>query len=47
MKEKPNTRRKFLKSAAVGSLAVMAMPTLIPSRAFGANDRVRVSRHWF
>ena len=43
MKDKPNARRKFLKSAALGSLAVMAMPTIIPHRAFGANDRIRVA----
>ena len=37
------TRRKFLQKATTGSLAVLAMPTIIPASAFGANDRIRVA----
>ncbi|WP_259015841.1 Gfo/Idh/MocA family protein [Emticicia fluvialis] len=37
------TRRDMLKTAVPGSLAVMSIPTLIPSTAFGANDRLRVA----
>jgi len=37
------SRRKFIKTAATGSLAVLAMPTIIPASAFGANDRVQVA----
>ncbi len=36
------TRRDVLKTALPGSLAMMAIPTIIPSTAFGANDRLRV-----
>jgi len=43
MKTSNNSRRDFLKTAATGSLAAIALPTLIPSRAFGANDRLRVA----
>ncbi len=42
MKNTPYTRRKFIQTAAVRT-AVLGMPTLIPSRAFGANDRMRVA----
>lgn len=34
-----NTRRSFMKQAAVGTAAMLVYP---PSRVFGANDRVRV-----
>lgn len=37
------TRRDMLKTALPGSLAVMSIPTIIPSTAFGANDRLRVA----
>lgn len=37
------TRRDVLKTALPGSLAVMSIPTIIPSTAFGANDRLRVA----
>jgi predicted dehydrogenase len=37
------SRRKAIKSIAAGSLAAFAIPTIIPSRAFGANDRIRVA----
>ena len=43
MKNQSDSRRKFIKTAATGSLAVLGMPTLIPAHAFGANDRVRVA----
>ncbi|OIN61134.1 Gfo/Idh/MocA family oxidoreductase [Arsenicibacter rosenii] len=43
MKSTLESRRDFLKTAATGSLAVMGMPTIIPSHAFGANDRIRVA----
>jgi predicted dehydrogenase len=35
----PNTRREFIKQAAIGAAAMAAYP---PSRVLGANDRVRV-----
>lgn len=35
------SRRDVLKAA--GSLAVLGIPTLVPARAFGANDRIRVA----
>lgn len=38
-----NSRREFLKTAATGSLAALTLPTIIPARAFGANDRIRVA----
>lgn len=37
------TRRDMLKTALPGSLAVMSIPTIIPSTAFGSNDRLRVA----
>lgn len=37
------TRRDVLKTTLPGSVAVMALPTIIPSTAFGANDRLRVA----
>lgn len=37
------TRRDILKATVPGSLAMMALPTIIPSTAFGANDRMRVA----
>lgn len=37
------SRRELLKSTIPSSLAVMAIPTIIPSKAFGANDRLRVA----
>lgn len=37
------SRRDILKTALPGSLAVMSIPTIIPSTAFGANDRLRVA----
>lgn len=37
------SRRDMLKSALPTSMAVMAIPTIIPSRAFGANDRIRMA----
>jgi predicted dehydrogenase len=42
MEHLPFSRRKFLQTAAVGT-AVLGLPTIIPSRAFGANDRLRVA----
>ncbi|WP_077921996.1 Gfo/Idh/MocA family protein [Spirosoma sp. 209] len=36
------SRRKFIQTAVAGS-AVLGLPTIIPSRAFGANDRLRVA----
>ena len=36
------TRRKFIQTAAAGT-AVLGLPTFIPARAFGANDRLRVA----
>ena len=36
------TRRKFIQTAAAGT-AVLGLPTIIPSHAFGANDRLRVA----
>ncbi|GAB3502982.1 Gfo/Idh/MocA family protein [Emticicia fontis] len=37
------SRRDVLKTALPGSMALMSIPTLIPSTAFGANDRLRVA----
>lgn len=37
------TRRDILKATIPSSLAMMAIPTIIPSTAFGANDRLRVA----
>ncbi|XWW45250.1 Gfo/Idh/MocA family oxidoreductase [Fibrella sp. USSR17] len=42
MDKSPFSRRKFIQTAAAGT-AVLGLPTLIPSRAFGANDRLRVA----
>lgn len=42
MQNTPYSRRKFIQTAAVGT-AVLGLPTIIPSRAFGANDRMRVA----
>ncbi|MFN8356842.1 MAG: Gfo/Idh/MocA family oxidoreductase [Spirosomataceae bacterium] len=36
------SRRKFIKATAASS-AALAIPTIIPSSAFGANDRLRVA----
>lgn len=43
MKTKKYTRRKMLKTIAASSLALVGMPTIIPFKAFGANDRIRVA----
>lgn len=37
------TRRDILKATIPSSLAMIAIPTIIPSTAFGANDRLRVA----
>lgn len=37
------TRRDILKATVPSSLAIMGIPTIIPSTAFGANDRMRVA----
>ena len=42
MEKSPFSRRKFLQTAALGT-AALGLPTFIPSRAFGANDRLRVA----
>ena len=39
MSEKP-TRRRFLQTTAATGLAAVAAPCIVPSHAFGANDRV-------
>src|SRR5512133_2886097 len=39
---KKETRRQFVQKTA-GTAALLAMPTIIPARVFGANDRVRVA----
>lgn len=43
MKKTHYSRRKALKAVAMGSMAAFAIPTIIPSRAFGANDRIRAA----
>ncbi len=47
MKQNSFSRREFLKTATVGTATVataaVGIPTIIPSRAFGANDRLRVA----
>ncbi len=43
MKEKNRvSRRSFIQKSA-GAAALLSMPTIIPSRVFGANDKVRVA----
>ncbi len=43
MKEKKTvTRRRFIQTSA-GAAALLAIPTIIPRHAFGANDRVRIA----
>ncbi len=42
MENSPYSRRKFIQTAAAGT-AVLGLPTIIPSSAFGANDRLRVA----
>lgn len=42
MQDNQFSRRKFIQKAAIGT-AVLGLPTLIPSRALGANDRLRVA----
>lgn len=42
MKNIPFSRRKFIKTAAMGS-AALGIPTIIPSNAFGANDKLRIA----
>lgn len=37
------TRRDILKATIPSSIALMGIPTIIPSTAFGANDRLRVA----
>lgn len=42
MKNIPFSRRKFIKTAAIGS-AALGIPTIIPASAFGANDKLRIA----
>jgi predicted dehydrogenase len=42
MQNNHNSRREFLKTAAIGT-AALGLPTIIPASAFGANDRLRVA----
>lgn len=42
MKNDSFSRRQFIQTAAAGT-AVLSLPTIIPARAFGANDRLRVA----
>jgi len=42
MENTPFSRRKFIQTAVAGT-AVLGLPTIIPSSAFGANDRLRVA----
>ena len=37
------SRRSFLKQSGAGLVAASAFPTIIPSRAFGAADRINVA----
>ncbi|WP_339792364.1 Gfo/Idh/MocA family oxidoreductase [uncultured Imperialibacter sp.] len=41
-KPEPFTRRKFIKNTT-GAAIVLSFPTIIPSSAFGANDKVQVA----
>ncbi len=44
MMDKDVSRRTFVKSAAgAATVAAMAAPTIIPKKAFGANDQIRVA----
>ncbi|WP_375444869.1 Gfo/Idh/MocA family protein [uncultured Fibrella sp.] len=42
MKNDSFSRRRFIQTAAAGT-AVLGLPTIIPSSAFGANDRLRIA----
>ncbi|KAB7733164.1 twin-arginine translocation signal domain-containing protein [Rudanella paleaurantiibacter] len=42
MQDSSVSRRKFIQTTALGT-AALGLPTLIPSSAFGANDRLRVA----
>jgi hypothetical protein len=43
MKEKNKvSRRSFIQKSA-GAAALLTMPTIIPARAFGANDKIRMA----
>ncbi len=37
------TRRSFIKKTAVAGTGVIVAPTIIPARAFGANDRINAA----
>ena len=37
------SRRTFIKKTATVGSAVMVAPTIIPARAFGANDRINAA----
>lgn len=41
--KKPINRRKFIINSSTGMAAAFAAPMIIPSRVFGANDRIRVA----
>src|SRR5690606_18490607 len=40
---KDPSRRTFIKKTALAGAAAMAIPTFIPSSAFGANDRINAA----
>ena len=37
------SRRSFIKKTAAASSAAMVVPTVIPSKVFGANDRINAA----
>ena len=37
------TRRSFIKKTVAASSAVVVAPTIIPAKAFGANDRINAA----
>ena len=37
------SRRSFIKKTAVAGSAVIVAPTIIPAKAFGANDRINAA----
>jgi len=41
--DKNQSRRKFIKNSATATAAALAIPTIVPARAFGANDRINAA----
>ncbi|NOR76729.1 MAG: twin-arginine translocation signal domain-containing protein, partial [Draconibacterium sp.] len=41
--DKNQSRRKFIKNSATATAAALTIPTIVPARAFGANDRINAA----